>query len=88
MSQPKFPVRPELKKQIIERVRRGEKPIAEIAEEHGLKPQVIYGWLAKGVSAPPTILELSKLKRENKVLLELLGRVTFELSTVKKKEVG
>lgn len=84
MSKPKYPVAPDVKKQILERVKEGI-PVKQLAEEHGLKPQVIYAWLAKGATAPPTFLELGRLRQENRQLRELLGELTLTLSVEKKK---
>lgn len=78
----------ELKNQILERVKRGEVPITQIAAEHGIHTSTIYNWLGKGVKAPPSILELARLKKENQALLELIGRITVELETVKKKNAA
>jgi hypothetical protein len=55
-----------------------------IGAEH--EPSV-YGWLGKGAESVPSILELAKLKRENKELLELVGELTLKLSAAQKKEV-
>jgi transposase-like protein len=88
MSTPQTIIRPEVRQQIIERVKQGDKPIPDIAAEHGISPNVIYGWLSREAAAPPSILELTKLKRENQALLELIGKITLELSTVKKKSNG
>ena len=38
----KFKIAPEVKSQILERVKQGEKPIAEIAQEHGISTTTIY----------------------------------------------
>lgn len=75
----------ELKKDILERVKRGEKPTKEIAEEHGISPYTIYGWLSRGAIAPPTFGEMNKLRRENQMLTEIIGKLTIELSAEKKK---
>lgn len=85
MSKGKLSISPELKKQILERVKRGEKPTKEIAEEHGLSPYTIYGWLSRGAIAPPTFGEMAKLRRENHLLTEIIGKLTIELSAEKKK---
>jgi transposase-like protein len=85
MSKPKFPVPADVKRQILERVKRGEATIPDIAQEHGLSPQVIYGWLSKGAIAPPTFAELARLQKENHALLEIIGRLTVELTNAKKK---
>jgi len=59
--------------------------ITVIAEEHGISPHAIYGWLSRGAIAPPTFGELAKLRRENQMLTELIGKITIELSAEKKK---
>ncbi|PJC01120.1 MAG: hypothetical protein CO073_04330 [Candidatus Komeilibacteria bacterium CG_4_9_14_0_8_um_filter_36_9] len=55
----------EIKDQIIKRIKEEVLPVSQVASEHGLKPRTIYQWIARGVTAPPSILEISKLKREN-----------------------
>lgn len=85
MSKQKTFLAPDVKKQILERVKKGEKPVPEIAHEHGVSPQTIYGWISQGAIAPPTFAEMAKLKRENAMLLELIGKLTVELSAEKKK---
>lgn len=84
MSKPKYPVPPEVRKQILERIKEGV-PIKQLAEEHRIKPQAIYAWLGKGATAPPTFIELGKLRQENRALRELLGELTFTLAVEKKK---
>lgn len=88
MPTSKTVVRPEVRQQILDRVKLAEKPIPELAAEHGISPNVIYGWLSRQASSPPSTLEMAKLKRENQALLELIGKITLELSVVKKKSNG
>ena len=75
----------EVKEQIIKRIKEEGLPVSQIASEHGLKPRTIYQWIARGVTSPPSILEISKLKRENQALKELIGQITLEMSLAKKK---
>lgn len=84
MSKPKYPIAPEVKKQILERVKEGV-PVKQLAEEHGISPQSISAWLGKGATAPPSFLELGRLRQENRQLRELIGERTFSLSVEKKK---
>jgi transposase-like protein len=84
MSKPKYPIAPEVKKQILERVKEGT-PVKQLAQEHGISPQSVYAWLGKGATAPPTLLELGKLRQENRQLRELLGELTLNLAVEKKK---
>jgi transposase-like protein len=76
----------EVKDQILKRIKEDGVPVAQAADEHGIKPRNIYQWISRGVTAPPSILEISKLKRENQALKELIGELTLEMSLVKKKE--
>jgi transposase-like protein len=84
MPKPGHHVHPDIKKQIIERIRQGE-PVPKLAEEHGVSKATIYTWLSKDATAPISSLEIGKLKRENQALLEIIGRLTVELSAEKKK---
>lgn len=59
--------------------------MSQLAEEHGISSQTIYGWLGKGVTAPPSVLEVSRLKRENQTLMEIIGRLTVQLSLMEKR---
>ena len=75
----------EIKDQILKRIKDDGIPVRQAAEEHGLKAKLIYGWIAKGVTAHPSILEVSRLRRENQALKELIGELILEASLVKKK---
>ena len=75
----------EVKEQIIARIKNGGVSVADAAKEHGISTQTIYGWLGGGVKGQPTVLEMSKLKKENKALLEIIGKLTVDLSTTQKK---
>ncbi len=75
----------EVKQQIIKRIRDDAIPVTQAAEEHGISTKTIYRWLGTGVTAPPSVLEVARLKRENQALKELLGELTMELSVAKKK---
>lgn len=88
MSTPKYRVAPEVKQEILQKVKDGKIPIAQIAEEHGIRPQAIYGWLGQNVRRPSVELDNIKLRRENQQLMEIIGKLTVELSGEKKKRYG
>ena len=88
MPKGKYKVSPEVKAQILKRIKEEGVSVTQAAQEHGLSTQTIYGWIAKGVTAPPSIVELSRLKRENQTLHEIIGRLTVKLSLAEKKELG
>lgn len=75
----------EVKDQILKRIREDGIPVSQVAEEHGLKPGAIYSWISRGVTSPPSVLEISRLKRENQALKEVIGELTLEMSLAKKK---
>ena len=75
----------DVKEQILTRIKEEGVPVKQVAEEHGLKPRSIYQWISRGVTAPPSILEVAKLKRENQALKELIGQITLDMSMTKKK---
>lgn len=75
----------EVRDQILKRIREEGVSVAQAAEEHGIKPRVIYQWISKGVTAPPSILEIARLRRENQALKEVIGELTLEMSLAKKK---
>jgi len=75
----------EVKEQVLKRIKEEGLPVSQVASEHGLKPRTIYQWITKGVVAPPSVLEISRLKRENQALKELIGQITLEMSLTKKK---
>lgn len=75
----------DVKDQILKRIKDEGVSVSRAAEEHGISTHTIYRWLTKGASANPSWSEVTKLKKENKALLELLGEVTMKLSVSQKK---
>jgi len=86
MSQKQTPVSKEVKEQVLKRIREEGVPVSQVAQDHGLNPRTIYQWISRGVTAPPSILEIARLKRENQALKELIGELTLDMSLAKKKE--
>lgn len=78
-------VPPEVKADILKRIKDQGVPVAQAAQEHGVSTKTIYSWLGKGVEGQPTVGELVKLKRENQMLLGLVGELTVKLSSTQKK---
>lgn len=75
----------EVKADILKRVKEQGVPVVQAAKEHGVHESTIYNWLGKGVEGQPTLAELVKLKRENQMLLGLVGELTVKLSGAQKK---
>lgn len=73
------------KDQILKRIKEEGVSVSQAAQEHGIYDGTIYNWLSKGVTGQPTLREFSKLKKQNKLLTELVGEMTIALSQSKKK---
>lgn len=81
----KHRIAPEVKEQIINRIRNDGVTVADAAKDHGVDPSTIYGWIGKKTTEVPSILEINKLRRENEELLRLVGEITLKLSETQKK---
>lgn len=81
-----FVVRAEVKQQILDRLKNEGVPVVKLAEEHGIHPSTIYNWLGGQSTGAPSALEMAKLRRQNQLLSELVGRLTLELEATKKKK--
>jgi len=81
----KHRVAPELKAQIINRIKNEGVTVAQAAQDHGISENTIYGWIAKKVEGGSSFSEVIRLKKENRQLLELVGEITLKLSESKKK---
>jgi transposase len=82
----KYKVAPEVRQQFIERIKNEGLSVSQAAKDAGVSETTVYGWLGKGAESVPSILELAKLKREHKELLELVGELTLKLSAAQKKK--
>jgi transposase-like protein len=81
----KYRIAPEVREQIVKRIREEGVSVGQAAKDAGIHETTIYGWLGKGAEGTPTWSEYIKLKRENKMLLELVGEITLKLSESQKK---
>ena len=82
----KHRIAPDVKEQIITRIRKDGVSVAEAAKEHGVNEKTIYSWLGSKAQGAPRMLEYLKLKRENDELLRLVGKITLMLSEAQKKK--
>ena len=79
-------IAPELKEQIINRIKNEGVSVSQASKDHGVSDVTIYGWIAKKVDGQPTISENIRLKRENEQLYKLVGEMTLKLSESQKKK--
>ena len=77
---------PDIKEQIINRIKNDGVTVVEAAKEHGVSENTIYAWIAKKTDGQPTLSEIIKLKKENAQLFQLLGEITLKLSETQKKK--
>jgi transposase-like protein len=82
----KHRIAPDVREQIINRIKNDGVSVAQAAKDHGISDQTIYGWIAKKVEGQPTISDLIRLKKENAQLLQLVGELTLKLSETQKKK--
>lgn len=83
----------EVREEVLKKIRSGEK-LAAVAKAHGMHEVTVRSWLERsteysgsGTGGAP-ILEISRLKRENEALLRLVGQLTYESDTQKKKSLS
>ena len=81
----KYRIAPELKEQIINRIKNEGISVAQASKDHGVSDNTIYTWIAKKTEGQPTLAENIKLKREVTQLLQLVGEITLKLSETQKK---
>ena len=75
----------EVKAEIIAKVKAGEK-VAELSKQYGISEQSIYSWLKQKVEGTVSVLEHTKVKKENEQLKQIIGFLTLELEKTKKKQ--
>ena len=68
----------ETKEQILSRIKNNGESVAYLAQEYSVSVKTIYTWLQKQTVQHVSVLEYARLKRENKLLLEIVGRFTLE----------
>ena len=81
----KHRIAPEIKAQIINRIKNDGISVVDAAKDHGISENTIYGWIAKKVEGQPSVSEIIRLKKENRELLMLVGEMTLKLSEAQKK---
>jgi len=79
------PIPKEIKEQILSRIKNGT-PATQVANEHGVSPKTVYGWLSGVTKSQPGFMQISRLKRENEALYALVGKLTVKLSHWEKKQ--
>jgi len=72
------PIAQEVKSEVILRIKNNGESVSKLADEYQISVKTIYAWLRKQSEKGVSVLELSRLRRENKLLLEIVGRLTLD----------
>jgi transposase-like protein len=74
----------DIKDQVLSRVREGKDTVVEIARQHGLKVNTVYGWLSRSVAGGSPLLETARLKKQNRRLKQIIGNLMLDMEIGKK----
>lgn len=74
----------DIKEQILKRIKEEGITVVQAAVDAGISSKTIYNWMRSKTVSDGSILEISRLKRENKELLEIIGELTHDLRKSKK----
>ena len=75
---------PNIKNRIIDKLKSEGLTVAQASAEFGVPVNTVYGWLRKKAGGDPSDLEISKLRRENKEVKEIIGGLALETERRKK----
>jgi len=82
-------IKQEIKDQILSRIKNDGVNANRAANDAGVSPKTVYGWLAREVrNGSPGILEINRLKRENEGLYQIIGKLTSEIEKQKKGKLS
>lgn len=73
----------DIKDEILSKVKQGV-PVMGLSKQYGVHFKTIYNWLRGQAVGNVSMLEHSKLQRENAALKEIIGMLSLELSKFKK----
>lgn len=74
----------EIKEQILKRIKEEGITVTQAAVDAGISSKTIYNWMRSKNLSDGSVLEISRLKRENRELAEIIGRLTHDLTRSKK----
>lgn len=75
----------ETKEQILNRVKNEGVSVPQAARDAGISNSTIYTWLGRTAQGQQNNTQILRLKRELAGTYELIGKLTTELSGLKKK---
>ncbi len=71
----------DIRDQIISRIKNNGETVTSLAVEYTVSPKTIYTWLRTKSDNSVSFLEYARLKREHKLLLEIVGKLTLDNQT-------
>jgi len=75
----------EIREQVLSRVKNDGITANQAANDAGISPKTVYGWLAKEAGKTDcNISEFNRLKRENEGLYQIIGQLTTAIDKEKK----
>ena len=75
----------EVKEEVLGKIRGGQR-VAEVARVHGISEMTVRTWLERDtVGGASQVLEIGRLRRENEILLKLIGQLKVDSEKEKKK---
>ena len=72
---------PELKKEVLEAILEGQRPAAQVAQDYGIKPTTVYGW----IKAHKRKHGIAQLQFQNETPEQKIKRLQAELARVKQE---
>ncbi len=69
----KFKVAPEIKAEILKKIKDEGAKVSEMSKQYGISDGTIYTWLNQGVSPGSSYAELARLRKHNQQLLLTVG---------------
>ena len=75
----------EVKDRIIDKLKNKGLSVNQVSTEFGISRNTIYGWLGKKTVGDPSILEISRLRKEDNELKQIIGGLSLSTWSVGKK---
>jgi hypothetical protein len=76
---------PQIREQILTRIKNEGVTAMKAANDAGVSPKTVYGWLASKARAGDPIFEINRLKRDLEQAQAIIGKFTIEMEKAKKK---
>jgi len=68
----------EIKEQVIKRIREEGVTASQAARDAGVSVKTVYGWMSKGIAKDQEVIKTNRLRRENQMLLTMIGKLVME----------